>query len=104
VLAATNSDLIGVFAGTPTLESLGITGMQVADWYGLFVQKATPPERVEYLLKAVQQAMNTKTAVAKVNQGGSQVVASDRKDFSQKVTKEIAEWAAVVKAAGVKAE
>ena len=104
VLAATNSDLIGVFAGTPTLESQGITGMQVADWYGLFVQKATPTDRVEYLLKAVQQAMNTKTAVAKVNQGGSQVVASDRKDFSQKVTKEIAEWAGVVKAAGVKAE
>lgn len=104
VLAATNSDLIGVFAGTPTLDSLGITGMQVADWYGLFVQKATPTERVEYLLKAVQQAMNTKTAVAKVNQGGSQVVASDRKDFSQKVTKEIVEWSAVVKAAGVKAE
>ena len=104
VLAATNSDLLGIFAGTPTLESLGITGMQVADWYGLFVQKATQPERVDYLLKAVQQAMSTKTAVAKVNQGGSQVVASDRKDFSQKVTKEIAEWTAVVKAAGVKAE
>jgi tripartite-type tricarboxylate transporter receptor subunit TctC len=103
-LAATNSDLIGVFTATPTLESLGITGMQVADWYGLFVQKATTTDRVEYLLKAVQQAMNTKTAVAKVNQGGAQVVASDRKDFSQKVTKEIAEWSAVVKAAGVKAE
>jgi len=104
VLAATNSDLIGVFTGTPTLESLGITGMQVADWYGLFVQKATPTDRVEYLLQAVQQAMNTKTAVAKVNQGGSQVVASDRKDFSQKVAKDIAEWTVVVKAAGVKAE
>jgi tripartite-type tricarboxylate transporter receptor subunit TctC len=104
VLAATNPDLIGVFAGTPTLESLGITGMQVADWYGLFVQKATPTDRVEYLLKAVQQAMNTKTAVAKVNQGGSQVVASDRKDFSQKVAQEIAEWSAVVRAAGIKAE
>ena len=104
VLAATNSDLIGVFSGTPTLESQGITGMQVADWYGLFVQKATPTERVDYLLKAVQQAMNTKTAVTKVNQGGSQVVASDRKDFSQKVMKDIAEWSAVVKAAGVKAE
>jgi len=104
VLAATNSDLIGVFAGTPTLESQGITGMQVADWYGLFVQKATPTDRVEYLLKAVQQAMNTKTAVAKVNQGGSQVVASDRKDFSQKVANDIAEWSVVVKAAGVKAE
>jgi tripartite-type tricarboxylate transporter receptor subunit TctC len=104
VLAATNSDLIGVFTGTPTLDSLGITGMQVADWYGLFVQKATPTDRVEYLLKAVQQAMNTKTAVAKVNQGGSQVVASDRKDFSQKVANDIAEWSVVVKAAGVKAE
>lgn len=104
VLAATNPDLIGVFAGTPTLESIGITGMQVADWYGLFVQKATPTDRVEYLLKAVQQAMNTKTAVAKVNQGGSQVVASDRKDFSQKVAQEIAEWSTVVRTAGIKAE
>jgi tripartite-type tricarboxylate transporter receptor subunit TctC len=104
VLAATNSDLIGVFAGTPTLESMGIKGMQVADWYGLFVQKATPIDRIEYLLKAVQLAMNTKTAIAKVNQGGSQVVASDRKDFGQKVAKEIAEWSVVVKAAGVKAE
>ena len=104
VLAATNSDLIGIFAGTPTLESLGIKGMQVADWYGLFVPKATPTDRIEYLLKAVQQAMNTKTAIAKVNQGGSQVVASDRKDFSGKVAQEIAAWSAVVKAAGVKAE
>ncbi len=104
VLAATNSDLIGAFAGTPTLESQGIKGMQVADWYGLFVQKATPLDRIEYILKAVQLAMSTQTAIAKVNQGGSQVVASDRKDFSQKVAKEIAEWSDVVKAAGVKAE
>lgn len=104
VLAATNSDLIGAFAGTPTLESQGIKGMQVADWYGLFVQKATPSDRIEYILKAVQLAMRTQTAIAKVNQGGSQVVASDRKDFSQKVAKEIAEWSDVVKAAGVKAE
>ena len=104
VLAATNSDLIGIFAGTPTLESLGIKGMQVADWYGLFVPKATPTDRIEYLLKAVQQAMNTKTAIAKVNQGGSQVVASDRKDFSGKVAQEIAAWSAVVQAAGVKAD
>ena len=104
VLAATNSDLIGAFAGTPTLESQGIKGMQVADWYGLFVQKATPSDRIEYILQAVQLAMRTQTAIAKVNQGGSQVVASDRKDFSQKVAKEIAEWSDVVKAAGVKAE
>jgi tripartite-type tricarboxylate transporter receptor subunit TctC len=104
VIAATNADLLGVFAGTPTLESMGIQGMQVADWYGLFVQKATPIERVDYILKAVQRAMTTKTAVAKVNQGGSQVVASERAEFGQKVAKEIAEWAAVVKAAGIKAE
>ena len=104
VLAATNSDLIGAFAGTPTLESLGISGMQVADWYGLFVPKAMPADRVEYLLKAVQMAMGTKTSIAKINQGGSQVVASDQKSFSQKVAQEIEVWTAVVKAAGVKAE
>jgi folate-dependent tRNA-U54 methylase TrmFO/GidA len=48
--------------------------------------------------------MGTTHKRTKVVRSGFQAIASDRKDFSQKVTKEIAEWSAVVKAAGVKAE
>jgi len=104
VLAGTNPDLIGVFVGTPTLESLGIAGMQVADWYGLFAPKKIAGDRLDYLIKAIQKTMALPDVIAKINQGGSQVVASDPIEFSKKITEEIEVWATVVKAAGVKAE
>jgi hypothetical protein len=40
----------------------------------------------------------------KVNQSGSQVVASPRVDFIKTVDKEIADWGAVVKASGLKVD
>lgn len=104
VLAATNSNLIGVFKNTPTLESLDIKDMNVTDWYGLFVPVGTPEERVAYLVLAIQAIMKTPHVVTKVNQGGSEVVASSPIAFGKKINQEIKEWTQVVKTSGVKAE
>ena len=104
VLAATNDNLLGVFKGTPTLESLGIKDMNVADWYGVFVPKGTPADRIAYLEQAVRKAMSTADMKTKVNQSGSEVVCNARSDFIKTVDKEIADWGAVVKASGVKVD
>lgn len=104
VLAATNNNLLGVFKGTPTLESLGIKDMNVSDWYGVFVPKGTPADRIAYLEQAVRKAMSTADIKTKVNQSGSEVVGNARSDFIQTVNKEIADWGAVVKASGVKVD
>jgi tripartite-type tricarboxylate transporter receptor subunit TctC len=104
VLAATNSNLLGVFKGAPTLESLGIKDMNVADWYGVFVPKGTPADRIAYLEQAVRKAMSSADMKTKVNQSGSEVVGNARTDFIKTVNKEIADWGAVVKASGVKVD
>ena len=104
VLAATNDNLLGVFKGTPTLERLGIKDMNVADWYGVFVPKGTPADRIAYLEQAVRKAMSSADMKRKVNQSGSEVVSNARTDFIKTVDKEIAEWGAVVKASGVKVD
>lgn len=104
VIASTNSDLLGVFKGVSTLEDQGIKDMNVTDWYGVFVPKGTPVERVNYLESAVRKAMASVEMKTKVNQSGSQVVASPRADFIKTVDKEIADWGAVVKAAGLKVD
>jgi tripartite-type tricarboxylate transporter receptor subunit TctC len=104
VIASTNSDLLGVFKGIATLEDQGIKDMNVTDWYGVFVPKGTPDERVKYLESAVRKAMASMEMKTKVNQSGSQVVASSRADFIKTVDKEIADWGAVVKAAGLKVD
>lgn len=104
VIASTNNDLLGVFKGVPTLESLGIKDMNVTDWYGVFVPKGTPADRVAYLEAAVRQAMASADLKMKVNQGGSQVVASPRADFIRTVDKEISDWGGVVKSSGLKVD
>lgn len=104
VLAATNSNLIGVFKNVPTLKMLGIENMEVVDWYGVFVPRATPPARAAYLTQAIRQAMQSPAVIAKVNQGGSEVIASETPAFVKKVDQEIKEWATVVQSSGVKAE
>lgn len=104
VLAATNSNLIGVFKNVPTLKMLGIENMEVVDWYGVFVPRATPQERVVYLTQAIRQAMQSPAVITKVNQGGSEVIASETQAFVQKVNEEIKEWGRVVQSSGVKAE
>ncbi len=104
VLAATNSNLIGVFKNVPTLKMLGIENMDVVDWYGIFAPRATPQDRVAYLTQAIRQAMQSPAVIAKVNQGGSEVIASETQAFEQKVDEEIKEWRGVVQASGVKAE
>ncbi|MFY9139077.1 Bug family tripartite tricarboxylate transporter substrate binding protein [Zwartia sp.] len=104
VIASTNSDLLGVFKGVPTLADQGIKDMNVTDWYGVFVPKATPADRVSYLETAIRKAMASAEMKMKVNQSGSQVIASPRADFIKTVDKEIADWGAVVKAAGLKVD
>ena len=94
----------GAVLRTPTLESLGINDMNVADWYGVFVPKGTPADRIAYLEQAVRKAMSTADMKTKVNQSGSEVVGNARSDFIKTVDKEIADWGAVVKASGVKVD
>ena len=104
VLAATNSNLIGVFKNVPTLKMLGIKNMEVVDWYGVFAPRATPAARVTYLTQAIRQAMQSRAVIDKVNQGASEAIASETPLFVEKVAEEIKEWTAVVKSSGVKAE
>ena len=100
-IGATNSDLFGVFEGVQTLDQQGIKNMEVTDWYGSFAPKGTPPEIVEYLSQAIRQAVQSPDLKAKVNASGSQVVGSSREDFQKTVQKEIDEWGAVVRQAGL---
>ncbi len=104
VLAATNDELLGVFKNVQTLEKQGIKNMVVSDWYGVFVPKGTPADRVAYLEAAVRKAMQSADLKTKVNQGGSQVVASSRGDFVKTVDKEIADWGKVVKESGTQVD
>ena len=92
------------FPGVPTLHELGFRNLNVDTWYGLFAPAGTPPALVarvnadvNYYLKDAE----TRELLAKqglTGAGGSPGQMSDM------LGRELARWARVVAAAGIKAD
>jgi tripartite-type tricarboxylate transporter receptor subunit TctC len=55
----------------PTTAEIGIAGVNLAVWHGLYVPRATPPEIVEKLNGALRSAVADAAVVARFNQLGS---------------------------------
>lgn len=102
VLAMTHENRIGVFKTAPTLAELGIDGISIEGWYGLFVPAGTPADRVEYLANAVQQALKSPGLMQKINNDGAQPVGGSPEQLTAKLGQESVYWADVVASAKLK--
>ena len=103
---------IGVSAGqrspalpdTPTIAEGGLPGFSVLDWQGLFATARTPPEVVKKLNAEVVRILALPDVVERLTAAGVEIRTSTPEEWSGFVRSEIAKWAKVVKAAGVKVE
>jgi tripartite-type tricarboxylate transporter receptor subunit TctC len=82
----------------------GLTDFEASNWCGIFLPRATPEPIVRRLHDAAVAAMDSPAVQEKLQQIGATVVAPDRRspdylrDF---VAREIARWAAPIRASGV---
>lgn len=102
VLAMTHENRIGVFKDAPTLAELGIDGISIEGWYGLFVPAGTPADRVAYLASAVQKALKSQDLIEKINNDGAQAIGSSPEQLAAKLREESLYWADVVATAKLK--
>ena len=82
----------------------GLTDFEASNWCGFFLPKGTPEPIVRRLHDAAVGAMDTAAVQEKLQQIGATVVAPDRRspDYLQSfVAREIARWAAPIRASGV---
>jgi tripartite-type tricarboxylate transporter receptor subunit TctC len=90
-----------------TADEQGLAGFDIADWYGLFLPKDTPPSIVQKLRDGAAAALDTPSFRDRLNGLGVEVVASERRSpeyLARFLKDEIAKWTAPIKATGIAVE
>lgn len=103
-LAVTSESRHPLIPAIPTVAEAGFASMQISNWTGLAVPRATPQPVVSVLSDSVQRAMADPDLRGKAEAGGFAVVASTPDIAEAFAASEIARWAQLVAEAGIKAE
>ena len=88
----------------PTLDEAGLKGYEIVGWNGLFVPARTPAGIVTHLHEHTVHALKQPDVRERLATLGAEGVGSSPDEFRAFVNAEIAKWAKVVKAAGLKVE
>jgi tripartite-type tricarboxylate transporter receptor subunit TctC len=103
-LAVTGDARLALLPDVPTVAEQGYAGFQSGTWYGLFAPARLPPELADKIGRDTIAALRTPDVQQKLAAQGFDVIGSDAATFAAHLRTELAKWAAVVKAAGLKAE
>ncbi len=88
----------------PTLKEMGVDGVDVQQWYGLFAPAKTPKATVDKLNKLLNQVLNDKDTIKRIEDHGADVDTSTPEQFGQLVKSEMVKWTSVVQRAKLKPE
>ncbi|KNE29234.1 Bug family tripartite tricarboxylate transporter substrate binding protein [Achromobacter spanius] len=88
----------------PTLAEAGIKDMVVYSWQGFAVPKATPPDVVEKLSKALQDALRDPKTKQTLQGLGFEVVANTPQQFAAFQQAEVKRWKDVIQKANIQLE
>ena len=78
--------------------------MDVQQWYGLFAPAKTPKAIVDQLNKALNQVLNDKDIVKRIEDHGADVESSTPEQLGALVKSELVKWKGVVQKAKLTAD
>jgi tripartite-type tricarboxylate transporter receptor subunit TctC len=88
----------------PTVAEAGVPGFDVTVWYGILATGRTPKPIIDKLNGAIVKALQSADVRQQLTSLGLEPVGSAPGPFGAKIRAEMAQWAQVVKQAGIKAE
>ena len=90
----------------PNVPTVGDTlkGFESAGWYALLGPAGLPREVTNKLYEAFAAALKSPDMARRLGDQGADVIAGTPDDLARLLPREVARWAAVVKAAGSKAD
>jgi tripartite-type tricarboxylate transporter receptor subunit TctC len=87
----------------PTIAEAGLPGYQAIQWFGIFVPTGTPKELVSRIYGAYSRAVGDPSVRKQLLADGAEPhVSKSPEEFAAFVRNEVAKWAKVVNAAGIK--
>jgi len=91
----------------PTLDEVGVPGLYISFWHGLWVPKGTPKDVIAKLNAAVAEALADPTVRQRVTELGQDIPPPDQQTpeaLRAYHKAEIEKWWPIIKAAGVKVD
>ena len=104
VLAVTSAKRLAVLPNLPTVAESGVPQYQFDSWVGVVAPVSTPAPVIRILNEHMVRAARAPDIVERFARDGAEVVASTPEQFKKVITEEIAQWAKVIKQAGIKAD
>lgn len=88
----------------PTVSEAGVPGYQADNWWGVIAPAGTPKSIVDRLYTEVSGIMNAEDTKKTFDSQGAEIDLRTPAEFGKFMEEEIAKWAKVVAAAGIKVE
>ena len=88
----------------PTVAEAGVPGYEVTSWNGILAPAGTPADIVRRLNAEINKIIGAPDMKARMLDNGFEPVGGAPEKFGAHIHAEIAKWAPVVKAAGVKVD
>jgi tripartite-type tricarboxylate transporter receptor subunit TctC len=100
-LGVSSSTRAPALPDVPTIAEAGVPGYEFSSWFGLFAPAGTPREVIARLNAEAVKAMAVPDVRDRLPAMGNEAVGSTPEQFNAKYKSDIAQYAAVVKAAGI---
>jgi tripartite-type tricarboxylate transporter receptor subunit TctC len=100
-LATTGGARLEILPNLPTLVEVGISGADLASWYGLAMPKGAPGRVIERLNAAAVIAVKDAEVARRLTELGAVLWGSSPAEMTEFMQRQLPKWRAVVEAAGV---
>ena len=88
----------------PTVNEAGLEGYAVTAWFGLLAPAGTPAEIINQLNAETVKSLKTPQMKERLAAIGADAAAGGTAEFGAFLKNEMAKWAKVVKAAGIRGD
>ena len=91
-----------ILPDVPTIAETGLPGFKTSQWFGFLAPAGTPAPIIDRIHKALARAAGSPDVKSRLAAQGVDVVSTSPREFAKVIREELAQWAVVVKAAGIK--
>ncbi len=102
MLAVTSTKRAASLPDVPSLAESGLIGYEVLNWFGVAAPARTPVAIVDRLHASIIKSLGIPAVREKLTSEGSEIVGNTPQEFAAFLKRDVARWAQVIKAAGVK--
>ncbi len=104
LLAVTSAQRSALFPNTPTMIESGYKDFDISTWWGVLAPAKTPKAVLEKLNLAIREVAARDPMRTRLMHEGAEAVSGSPEVFAHALSRELVQWRAVAKSAGLRAD